>query len=425
MTARSAAALQPDYRKRAETGVGLGRESPVIDLLIVAVPIAALLFNLLIGPLSPILVIGTVGAYFLLRYERLSTVLGSTWPLLLLPLFCLASVLWSEVPAATVRYGILYLVTVLAAILIGAGTSRDSALKGLQLVFSAYLILSLLLGRWVNWADGSYAFAGLAGSKNSAGDAAGIGLLISATTLFWAIGQRKLGWGLIAILTIPVALYSLVFAKSTGALLTAGVALVSLLIWSISRRFALTTRAVLFGITLFGTIVVLATTPFWVELVFDTVLVASGKDDNLTGRGDLWQVADRLIAQRPTLGLGYNAFWVQGNLDAERLWRLLGIRSGSPFNFHNTARDILVNIGIVGLVLYVIVWLATSIRLLWRTMLLPDYFGIFCSAMLVFVAPRLYFELVGFSNMHFPTMILLISLACGLRRQRLNPVESS
>jgi exopolysaccharide production protein ExoQ len=425
MTARSAATLQPDYRKRAEAGLGLGRDSPIIDLLMVVVPIGALLFNLIIGPLTPILVMATVGAYALFRYERLVNVLGSTWPLLLLPLFCLASVAWSEAPAATVRYGILYLITVLTAILIGAGTSRISVLKGLQVVFSTYLTLSLFLGRWTNWGDGSYAFAGLAGSKNAAGDAAAIGLLISATTLFWAIGQRKPVWALIAILTIPGALYSLVFAKSTGALAAAGLALACLLLWLVSRRLALTIRTILFGITMLGTIVVLATTPIWVDLVFDSILTASGKDSKLTGRADLWQVADRLIAQKPILGLGYNAFWVQGNLDAERLWKLLQVPSGSPFNFHNTARDLLVNIGFAGLVLYAVVWLAASIRLLWRTMLVPDYFGIFCSAMLVFVAPRAYFELVGFSNMHFPTMILLNSVACGFRPHRLNAVMAS
>lgn len=425
MTAKSAATLQPDYRKRAEAGLGLGRDSPIIDVLIVVVPIGALLFNLIVGPLTPILVMATVGAYALFRYERLVNVLGSTWPLLLLPLFCLVSAAWSEAPAATIRYGMLYLITVLTATLIGAGTSRISALRGLQLVFSTYLILSLLLGRWTNWGDGSYAYAGLAGSKNAAGDAAAIGLLISATTLFWAIGQRRPGWALIAILTIPVAVYSLVVAKSTGALVAAVLALACLLLWLVSRRFALTTRTILFGVTLFGTIVVLATTPIWVDLVFDSILTASGKDAGLTGRADLWQVADRLIAQKPILGLGYNAFWVQGNLDAERLWKLLQVPSGSPFNFHNTPRDLLVNIGFVGLILYTVVWLAASIRLLWRTMLAPDYFGIFCSAMLVFVAPRVYFELVGFSNMHFPTMVLLISVACGFRPHRLNAIKAS
>lgn len=425
MTARSAASLQPDYRERAEAGLGLGRDSPVIDLLLVIVPIAALLFNIAIGSLTPVLVMATVAAYALFRYERLVNLLGSNWPLLLLPLFCLVSVAWSEAPAATIRYGIFYLITMLTAILIGAGTPRISALKGLQFVFSTYLILSLFFGRWSNWGDGSYAYAGLAGSKNAAGDAAAIGLLISATTLFWAIGQRRLGWGLIAILTIPTALYCLIFAKSTGALVAAVLALACLLLWLVSRRFALMTRTILFGVTLLGTIVVLATTPIWVDMVFDSILTASGKDANLTGRADLWRVADRLIAQKPILGLGYNAFWVQGNLDAERLWKLLHVPSGSPFNFHNTPRDLLVNIGFVGLLLYAVVWLAASIRLLWRTMLVPDYFGIFCSAMLVFVAPRVYFELVGFTNMHFPTMVLLISLACGFRPHRLNAIKAS
>lgn len=425
MRVRTAATLQPDYRKRVEAGLGLGRDSPIIDFLIVVVPIAALLFNLTIGPLTPILVTVTLGAYALLRYERLVNVFGSAWPLLLLPLFCLASVAWSEVPSATVRYGLLYLVTVLAAIVIGAGTPRLSALKGLQFIFSTYLILSFFFGRWTNWGAESYAYAGLAGSKNAAGDAAAIGLLISATTLFWAIGQRRPGWALAAILTMPVALYSLVFARSTGALVAVSLAFACLGIWSISRRFAPTTRSVLFGLTLIAAIIVLVTAPVWGEMVLDNIMTASGKDSSLTGRSDLWQVADRLIAQRPILGLGYNAFWVQGNLDAERLWKLLDVPSGSPFNFHNTLRDITVNIGVVGLALYAIVWLAASVRLLWRTMLAPDYYGIFCSAMLVFVAPRIYFELVGFSNMHFPTMILLISLASGLRPHRLIAIRAS
>ena len=48
------------------------------------------------------------------------------------------------------------------------------------------------------------------------------------------------------------------------------------------------------------------------------------------------------------LGRGYYAFWRQGNLDAEGLWRYFGIDSRGGFTFHNTLVDILVTLGWIG-----------------------------------------------------------------------------
>jgi exopolysaccharide production protein ExoQ len=72
------------------------------------------------------------------------------------------------------------------------------------------------------------------------------------------------------------------------------------------------------------------------------------KDATLTGRTYLWQIAAQLTAERPWLGHGYYAFWRQGNLDAESLWRWGGIGSRSGFNFHNAYIEMGVDLGFIG-----------------------------------------------------------------------------
>ena len=411
--------MAPDYRNRADERALIGRESTVLDFVFVFLPFFALLFNKVIGPATPIMVIATVGAFFVLRYERLTGVFAATWPLLLLALLCLASALWSDAPGSTVRYGTLYLLTIIAAIIVGAGTDRTSAFKGIQIAFSCYLLLSLIFGRWTGWADGGIAFAGLAGSKNAAGDAAGLGLLISVAMMFWAINRRSLGWGLVALATIPAAMYCLLFSKSTGAWLASALAVSCLVAWIISRRLQPATRAAVFIIFLVTVIVAASSSPFWMGDILDALLESSGKDRNITGRVDLWKVADEYIALRPFVGGGYAAFWIEGNLDAEALWRLLGLPSGATFNFHNTARGIAVDLGLIGLAAFAIVWLYCGIRLFWRTMKTPSYFGIFFCSIMAFILPRLYFEQIGFSNLHFPTLLMISGLAAGVRPARL------
>jgi exopolysaccharide production protein ExoQ len=415
---------EPDYRKRPDERALIGRDSTVLDFLFVSAPFFALLFNQIIGPLTPVLVIATVGAYFVLRYERLGRVFGATWPLLLLPLLCIASALWSDAPGNSMRYGTLYLLTVIAAIIVGAGTDRTSALKGMQIAFTCYLLLSVLVGRWTAWGDGQVAFAGLAASKNAAGDAAGLGLLISVSMVFWAIGRRSLGWGLLALVSVPPALYSLFFSQSTGAWLASALALSCLLPWAISRKLQPATRAAVFTIFLLVGVVVAASSPFWMGDILNTLLESSGKDTKITGRADLWIVADEYIARQPLVGVGYAGFWVEGNLDAEALWRLLGLQSGATFNFHNTFRGIAVELGLIGLVAFLIVWLYCGVRLFWRTMVVPSYFGIFFCTIIAFILPRLHFEQIGFSDLHFPTLLMIAGLAAGLRPARPSSARS-
>ena len=93
----------------------------------------------------------------------------------------------------------------------------------------------------------------------------------------------------------------------------------------------------------------------------------------------------------------------------------MGIATRKGFNFHNTPRDILVDLGFVGLGLFVLVVFYAASRLILRAMLDPSFSGILCCTLLVFESPRIFFELIGFQNIHFGTLIVFVILSYGLR----------
>lgn len=392
------------------------RRSSIFDVIIVAIPFIAILFNRWLGPLTPLLVLAVTPLYVLLRWERLYGVFKACWPLLLLPVSALVSVFWSDAPSTTLRYGILYLLTVIPALFVGAGTDKNSLIKGMFIAFAIYMFLSVPFGRWVGWGGGGgRAFAGLLGSKNASGDAAALTILCTTATFFWALRKRQVTWIIATILVFPMGVFTLWASKSTGALVTTLLSLPCLLLWTASRLLPKQARMGIFIISFLVVAIAAATVSLWMGPLFEAVMENSGKNAGLTGRDVLWRKADQLIQERPWFGGGFKAFWVHDNLDAEYLWREMGITNRSGFNFHNTPRGILVALGGVGLALFLTVFLYASVRLLIRTLLEADMAGILCCALLVFWTPRFYVELIGFQNMHFATMIIFILLSYGLK----------
>lgn len=378
---------------------------------------------MMIGPLTPLTVMAVVCAFAILRWERIWPLLSRTWPLLCLPLLAIVSVLWSAEPAATLRYGTLYLIAVTCGVILGGGLSTDGFLKGSFGAFLFYSVVAILIGRYVPTIEGP-AFAGMLGSKNASGDAAGLSLLSSIAIVVWGLPRRKLVWVLAGLVAIPLCTFILWQSKATGALIASVIASFCLVMWSLSARMAAQVRVSLFVIAIVATLGLALTWNRWMPALFDAVLEGSGKDAGLTGRADLWRKADELITIKPWLGNGYNAFWVHNNLDAEYLWRLMGIQSRMGFNFHNTARDILVDLGFVGLCSFLVVGIAYAGNLIVRTMIAPTAMRITACAYLLFFIPKFPFEMIGFGGMHFATIMLFGILASGTQPE-LSPAAAS
>jgi exopolysaccharide production protein ExoQ len=134
------------------------------------------------------------------------------------------------------------------------------------------------------------------------------------------------------------------------------------------------------------------------------------KDLTLTGRTYLWQRAYDLINETPWLGRGFRSFWLQGNPDAEGLWQYAGILSRDGFNFHNTAVEVLVHLGWVGLVVYGAVVIFALGFLIARFLVRPNLFVCFWLSILIYELVRMPIESIGFTEFYFSTVLLFMAM---------------
>ncbi|MEM7688737.1 MAG: O-antigen ligase family protein [Pseudomonadota bacterium] len=375
-----------------------------------------ILFNQVIGPLTVICVLAGVAAIFLLRWEQLPRALTRSLPLFSLPVFCIASALWSDHPDHTLYYAALYGVTALAGILIGGALKRSSYVEGYFVAFAIYSIACVLFGRSVVFGVGGSAYAGLAGSKNTAGDMAGVATLVTLAFIGFKIYRYQFIQAIGALALLPIFGVLLLLSKATGALLATIMASGLIVVWLISRSFSLQVRGTVLTAAVILLTLAVVTQDLWIKPVFDLVLDVSGKGTGLTGRVDIWVIGDQLIEERPAAGLGYYAFWMKDNLTAQIIWEMMGIKGQSGFNFHNTQMEIVVHLGYIGLAIAIVMAAWATIPLVYRSVVEPYFSSICACTLLVFFAVKVPFEVVAFDPMHFTTVTIYAIFALGLRR---------
>jgi O-antigen ligase len=84
-------------------------------------------------------------------------------------------------------------------------------------------------------------------------------------------------------------------------------------------------------------------------------------DLTLTGRTALWQECWDMVRQRPWLGYGYSAFWLGFEEPSGHIWR--NLRWEAP-NAHNGYLDLWLQLGLVGLVFFIVLITACVFKLL-------------------------------------------------------------
>lgn len=371
-----------------------------------------LLFAGQLGTAAAVLIVLATGAYGFSQRARLKAIVLRPVALLAVPAWAIGSVLWSQFPGATLKYGAELLVTVAAALLIAAAPSPKAVLKGLSLAFLLYAVTALAFGGSVGMgAGGQTAFSGLSDSKNLLADIASTGVIVSLAVLAIAVTGREPIWVMLSAVGAGTQLYLLAVSRSAGAVLGLGVGVTTLVIlWSLlaAGRPARLIFAGALGVA------ALAVAIFHQTLSAAAIAVGSAafdKDPTLTGRTYLWYRAADLIAEHPLLGRGYAAFWVQGNIDAEGLWRYAGIGTRGGFNFHNLGVEILVHLGWVGLVLVVAVLLTGLVALTRRFVVDASLSLCFWIAILVYQLVRTPIESVGLAPFHISTVFVFAALA--------------
>lgn len=263
-------------------------------------------------------------------------------------IFACLSVFWSQAPSVTLRAAVQYLSHVICTLIVARTISPRTFSRGALAGVFLVIIYSLAFGRYLyDPLDGTYSLVGVFSSKNQLGLFASLGVFFSFCTLF-VLHERRIvraAAGLVAALSG----YALFACQSATSVISIAAVLALLVGVSVIMRLSLRNRSLILiaCLVLAAAIAVAAINAGAV----DVLLGAFNKDTTLTGRTYLWAQGMLASQQAPVVGVGYQAYWVQGFPEPERLWEEFYIAARTGFHFHNTYIETLVELGGIGVLL--------------------------------------------------------------------------
>ncbi|BCH52394.1 O-antigen ligase family protein [Agrobacterium vitis] len=284
------------------------------------------------------------------NYRRVLGNYGLYLPIFAFSILTILSIFWSAAPPVTVRASLQYFSHIVCALIAMRVVGIRSFLRGSMIGTGIVLVYSLLFGSYfLDPLDGSFSFVGAFSSKNQLGFYASLGVYFSFAAII-ILKERSI-WMLPPAGLALLSAYCLFASESATSVITvmavvgASLVLRAVILLSPRHRIVL----VVAGVVLGG----LGAAAFVYAGGVDLILGAFGKDSTLTGRTYLWQQGIAAALANPIFGVGYQAYWVQGFSEAERLWDEFYIPTRAGFHFHNTFIETAVETGIIGLVLLV------------------------------------------------------------------------
>lgn len=278
---------------------------------------------------------------------------------LAMPLLCVLSTAWSGAAGKTLYLGTAFVALNMCVIIACRTVTFRALLYGMVIGVFLTLLLTVLNGRYaLDHMTGTYALAGLFGSKNAVGLVSEIGILSAMALLLLPEGtRRKITYGLMPFLFFA---YCLMLSRSGTSLISllaaTAVAVLALMVTKMPR----TIRGPLLTIALL--VMILGVSALLAMGGQEILLKSLGKDSTLTGRTDLWNTGLNVAWNRPLFGHGYSGFWVHGQPLAEQIWMKFFIAARSGFHFHSTYVQTFVDLGIAGLGLITLLVLANLVK---------------------------------------------------------------
>lgn len=377
---------RPDYSALA---VIMARRTAISEFC--ACASITLMSQQLLGSSSFILQLLLITLLSILNWQTILGKLGRAWPVLLLPVLAVASTLWSEDRGVSLRYSIQLAITYYAAIAIAGSVRLPRLVGGIYWATLIIAIGSVLSGHTGSSAEGAV-LIGLTGSKNQIASLAQLLLVASALLAFDR--SHALPVRLSIIIAVPLGLFLLLGANSATGILTAlgGAAMIVGLI-AIRPIQPSGRLAILIALALMATpFVVLKDT-----IVEEAQSISANvfhKDPGLTGRAYLWRQADRLIEDKPVLGHGYRATWLGKSVNTIGLLRWAHLPDGRGFNFHNTYKELGVDMGLFGNIAFIIGMGFAAFNVLYRYLQTGDLSVGFLLVMIGTIIAKTFSELM-------------------------------
>ncbi|MEJ3403521.1 O-antigen ligase family protein [Rathayibacter sp. YIM 133350] len=295
-------------------------------------------------------------------------------------LFAAASIAWSYYPGASAAaVGILF-VSTLGGVFLGLCLTWRELVRtfgvalrwilGLSLLFEfwvAVIIRQPVLPNFMDLGDPPYPKAfywsrglllhggpieGIVGNRNLLAFVALMALIVFAIQVVSREGRRPF-W---SIFGLAIAALVFVLTRSTTVILAA-IAVAVVLGFALWARAAHPDRRRPVYLSAVGLVVVLGVS----FAVFSSRLLALfGKSEDLTGRTDIWNTVIGLAQQRPVVGWGWISYWAPW---VEPFAHLAERKGVVYLQAHNAWLDVWMQLGVIGVVLFLALVLST----LWRS----------------------------------------------------------
>ena len=271
-------------------------------------------------------------------------------------MFAALSTLWSLSPDRTLRGSIQLIFTTGAAMVMARALPAASLLTICMFASLAADAASVINPRMALNA-GAYAMIGIFGSKNAFGAVQAL-LILAAVWVFLDAGRRWPVRG-IALVSAVGSSYLLLAARSTNAIVGLLAALAVSILAFMLRRLPTTSRIVFLCAGVLLITIMCGFGLIFLDEIFGAALSFTGKSATLSQRTPLWEVAAKMMTENPILGVGYQAFFIDGNPYAEDMYRRLRIpRFG--YSFHNLWYQEGVELGYIGLGLAILMVASTT-----------------------------------------------------------------
>lgn len=325
----------------------------------------------------------------------------SRWALSLVALAAL-SIVWSDDPGFSMHRVIALCGTTLFAIYLSV---RFTVLEQMRLLGHALIvgavasvIAVVVLPTFAIEADYNNAWRGAFVDKNTMGSMMALGVAVFLLLAFTE--NRRSRWRIIAASLCGILVLFSRSATAVVMLFGFGAVVAVGPIFRMRWKLAIAT--------------VMASLPFavagvaWGSSHFDGLVEMLGRSSNLTGRTPLWQFVTDEIGRRPILGHGYDGFWAANGRDIT-----LATAGWAAPHAHNGILELMLNLGVIGLVLFLI-----SVAVLFRRALVAAR-NVACPYRLW---PLLFFTCLVVYNVTLPGIlernnllwILFVALSCSL-----------
>ncbi|WP_375450515.1 O-antigen ligase family protein [uncultured Devosia sp.] len=300
------------------------------------------------------LTFGLQGLYLLANLKLLWRMAMVFWPVIALATLCPVSTLWSYDPPLSFTSGLSLVTTtgfIATAVFRHSSEQVIQRMTVIMTVLVAINLVSLLVPSLsFMTAEHRGAFRGWTNHKNTFGPllALHIGLLlVQCTNRDFASRTRLLFLAL-----MPIELAALALTQSSNALIGVVVVLVLFTGGNVLKRAS---RGVWTLVWVIGATLLVLTLQF---ASIDDLFALVGRESNLTGRTQIWELALRFADQRFVLGWGYKALPL-----TELLSTVPRADGGARFivgSTHNSYIEIYAGLGLIGCCAYVaaMTWLA-------------------------------------------------------------------